>query len=152
MIALGNNESFHASDAGEAIVTMAVKGERVAPPAAVKTTPLDPALVARLVGEYTLTDSARSALTGKLSAAALASIAGLTLSREGDRLFAKPSGQSAFELFRDDAGGLFAKVAGIRVAVTADGVAILQAGLTIPYARVKTPPPPVKPKTKAITK
>lgn len=149
VVVLGNNEAFDSTPLGETLVTIVAKGEAVAPPPVVKTTPIDAPLMKRVLGEYTLTPSGRADLSTKLPPPVLESIAGLSVTREGDRLFMKPSGQSRLELFRDEAGVLFTKTSGIRLAVTGDGVALLQAGMTMPYVRAKKPSPSAKPKTKA---
>lgn len=142
VVALSNNDMFEARQVGGAALEMALTGKRTPPPVERPVLPIDEAFAARVIGEYRLTEASRAALAAKVPKEIIDSAMGMTISREEDRLFMKPSGQQRVRVFRGGADLLFTKrdpldlvlapaAAGSRV----EAITLTQAGVSGTYER-----------------
>ncbi len=147
VIALSNNDRFEAKQIGGVAFEMALTGKQISPPAERAVLPEGAALVARVVGEYRLTEASREALSGKVPKEIIDSAMGMTISADGDRLFMKPSGQQRVRVFFGEGGVLFTKQDPLELALEPAGTAtapvvaitLTQGGISGRYERAPSP-------------
>lgn len=70
----------------------------------------------------------------------------ITVSRDGDKLYAQATGQARFQIFPEGPGKFFAKVADVQIAFSADSLTLRQNGRDMPAPRLAAgaPGPPVR--------
>jgi serine-type D-Ala-D-Ala carboxypeptidase/endopeptidase len=76
------------------------------------------------------------ALTGRYQ---LAPAFVITISREGDKLYAQATGQGRFQIFPEGPGKFFAKVADVQITFSADSLTLRQNGRDMPAPRLASP-------------
>lgn len=115
VVVWSNVVDVSADPIGRAAVEAALGGAAT-PLAKVELAPVDPAVIARVTGEYVLTDESKAkAVEQKLPPALLDAVASITVTASEAGIAAQPVGQGPFELVPTKDGAFFARGPGIHL-------------------------------------
>jgi CubicO group peptidase (beta-lactamase class C family) len=140
VVAWSNLLDVSADPIGRAAVEAALGGSP-RPMEKVEAGALDPAVVARVTGDYVITDQSKAALAQKLSPALLEAIASIAISATDQGIAAQPVGQGPFELVPTKDGSFFAAGPQLRLRFelpatgNAAAVTLEQGQLVVAYRR-----------------
>jgi len=141
VVVLGNVEEVNADPIGKAAVEAAF-GATLEPPVSRKQGTLDPAIVARVVGTYAITDEGIAAVKQLGAPQELVdSIMTIEVTASSDGLSMKPNGQDAVNLTPVEGGAFFDEASGVELsfelpsAGPVTGVTLSQGPLRIRYSR-----------------
>lgn len=109
VIALLNNEGLEPGKIAVPVLRMALTGQPTEPLRERPFTPLDPASIAAVVGDYRLSEASRKDAEAKFPKGLVDQVLLLSITTEAQRLYMKPSGQPGAQLFRGENGVLFTK-------------------------------------------
>jgi CubicO group peptidase (beta-lactamase class C family) len=127
----------------DALVPMLLEGTRTSPIEEREVVPMTPELVARAVGEYTMSADSKKELDAKLPKKLMADIARIRVSADGMKLSFKPNGQPKERVFSGGADLLFTKGNDIEITLEGDpkgqakAFVLKQRALTVRYERTK---------------
>jgi hypothetical protein len=142
IVVLSNTEGLPTQAISDAALRCA-RGERLTPRVVEPPMELDAAQRARLVGEYTLLDSARRELSQTQSPELMDSIAGIAMLEQDGALALKPSGQPSLRVVAVSPKAVVVKAIDLRLdfdlpqdpSAPAYGLVLRQSGMDVPYER-----------------
>lgn len=142
IVVLSNTEGLPTEPITDAALACA-RGERLTPLDVEPPLELDTAQRARLIGEYTLLDSARRELAKTQPPEVIESISGVTVLEQDGALAMKPSGQGPLRVVAVSANAVVVKTLDLRLdfdlpedgGAPARGLVLRQAGLEVAYER-----------------
>jgi CubicO group peptidase (beta-lactamase class C family) len=126
---------------GRALPPMLLAGKRTPPVREREPAEVTPRLVARVLGDYTMSVASKKDLEGKLPRTLVEDIARIQVSAEGTKLFARPDGQPRMRVFWGGGDLLFTKRGGVEIVLEgganqpAKALVLTQGALTVRYER-----------------
>jgi CubicO group peptidase (beta-lactamase class C family) len=126
---------------GRALPPMLLAGKRTPPVKERELTEVTPHLVARALGDYTMSVASKKDLEGKLPKTLVEDIARIQVSADGTKLFARPNGQPRMRVFWGGGDLLFTKRGGVEIVLEgeanqpAKSLVLTQGALTVRYER-----------------